>query len=87
MQKEAAMNKFIVSCFIFSPIVFLSGCTVDSATLDSGTESLSTPCCIGAHDEPYWSNHFFDTGYGYHNMGYWGVGSWDIGSFNSTRAL
>ncbi|MBA2650259.1 MAG: hypothetical protein H0U75_11855 [Legionella sp.] len=81
------MNKFIVVCLVLFSMLFLSGCAVDSALLDSGTDNVSTPCSTSMHTEPYWSNHYFDTGYGYHNMGYWGVGSWDIGSFRSHRAL
>lgn len=84
MQKEATMNKVIVAFAVFSSIL-LSSCAGNSVAMD--TDYSSSPCCTSASAEPYWSNHFFDTGYGYHNMGYWGTGSWDIGSFQSNRAL
>ena len=68
---------------ILSPLILLSGCatTADPKT-DPRVMYVSNSY---SNAEPYWSNHFFDTGYGYHNMGYWGVGSWDIGSFRTNR--
>ncbi len=73
------MNKLILSLVISAPLLLLSGCAVETVSVDTVAYdpgySNDYVYSVGYYNNrPYWGNNYYYSSYWDDDYGYWGGG-------------